>query len=422
MEEFVNYYEILEISRNAELEEIEKRYKEISRKLINLQNSPDDNAQREAAQKSKQLPKAKKVLLDRNERQKYDRQLEEYEKRREQVPFENTQQGVLGSSSELIKKGYELFSSGLVREALEIAKTATARYGEDPNTWALLAEARFRIKDIESSIYEYKRAIDLRPREAKFYHSLGTVYEAAKRNDDALNNYQSAVKYDQSIFYQLNLGDFYGRIDRWNESIDVLERCYTIEPNDPNVITSLTQAYLGRLRKYGSHKTKNDIKNTLQDLDKIMNLSLQANSDNIDSILQMRNNYCNYLKRKFNGSYILGFIGSLICALSSGSGDLIYVRFILIAVLYYLSCCPPKYFITPDMKTFSRWLFKGGAGFVIIFILVSPIAFPILIFLNFIKNYTGGNLFFNDKYLRYAFIQTNYPAFLKNIFIKPNSV
>ena len=429
MNEFINYYELLEISRNAEQSEIEKQYIKVNQKLVRLQNCPDKNAQREAEQKREQLPKAKKILLDRNERQKYDRQLEEYEESRKQVPFENTQQGVLGSGSELIKKGYELFSSGLVKEALEIAKTATARYGEDPNTWALLAEARFRIKDLESSICDYKRAIDLRPRESKFYHSLATVYEAAKRNDDALNNYQTAIKYSQSIFYQLSLGDFYGRTDRWNESVEVLERCYAVESDNPTVISSLQQAYVGRIRKYGSHNTKKDIKKVLQDLDNIENLSLHSNLNNIDFIDQMRKDYCLYLKRKFNGNYTFGCAGSLGFALLSPTfiadvsyNNSIWIKFFMIAALYYFSCHPPRYYGTSNTKKFSATVLQDTAATKLFYILISPIVFPILILLNFINNYTGGNFFFFDKYLRDAFIQTNYPAFLKNIFIKPNSV
>jgi hypothetical protein len=85
----------------------------------------------------------------------------------------------------------------------------------------------------------------------------------------------------------------------------------------------------------------------------------------------------------------------------------------MIAALYYFSCHPPRYYGTSNTKKFSATVLQDTAATKLFYILISPIVFPILIFLNFINNYTGGNFFFFDKYLRDAFIQTNYPAFLK---------
>ena len=91
IEEFVNYYEILEISPTAGQDEIEQQYKAISRRLRSLENHPDLNIQQEATRKSKELPKAKKVLLDPVERQKYNQQLEEYQRRQKQAHSQDAQ-------------------------------------------------------------------------------------------------------------------------------------------------------------------------------------------------------------------------------------------------------------------------------------------------------------------------------------------
>ena len=269
IEEFVNYYDILGISQTAESDEIEQKYRDIGRQLRNQQNHPDDNIQEEAKRKLKELPNAKKVLLDPVERQKYNQKLEEYQRRQQQAPSQDPPNNDIASSSELIKEGYKLFAIGAINAALAVAKQATARYGDDPNTWALLAEARFRTNDTDSAIYEYKRAIDLRPNEPKFHHSLGQVFEKAKQNDYAIIAYNKAIELAPTqIYYALSLGRFLVEIKRWDGSVNILEDCYKRQPDNPQVAEALMIAYDGWIKANGSAKTLEDLKKTLKMIDK----------------------------------------------------------------------------------------------------------------------------------------------------------
>ncbi len=400
-----NYYTILEISRNAQKDEIEQQYKIISRRLRAQQNNPDDNIQEEAKRKLKILPEAKKILLNPAERQRYNKQLEEYESRQQQVPFESYQEENIASSSELIKEGYRLFSSGAISQALEIATKATERFGYDPNTWALLAEATFRKGEFGSAIYEYKRAIKIQPQEAKFHHSLGQVYEKVDRNDDALEEYQNAVKCQPySIFYSLSLGIFYGKMDDWDQSLNIIKLCYDQNPNYPEVADGLVVAYNGWIEKYGSHQNKDEVKSILQMIDKALAISASEELEAIESLQHHRKIYLSYLQRKFNGSYVLGGVGSFASGMliAQAIGDIgLILGFITVLVLYYFSCKPPRYAINENNLN----IIERTHPWILLFFFITTFLIPItpfflLIIANFVRNYTRENRPSNDEYLR----------------------
>lgn len=398
IEEFVNYYDILGISQTAESDEIEQKYRDIGRQLRNQQNHPDDNIQEEAKRKLKELPNAKKVLLDPVERQKYNKKLEEYQRRQQQAPSQDPPNNDIASSSELIKEGYKLFAIGAINAALAVAKQATARYGDDPNTWALLAEARFRTNDTDSAIYEYKRAIDLRPNEPKFHHSLGQVFEKAKQNDYAIIAYNKAIELAPTqIYYALTLGCFLGKLERWDGSVNILEDCYKRQPDNPQVAEALMIAYDGWIKANGSAKTLEDLKKTLKMIDK--SLAINNNSEITDvqeSLLQLKNTYSSYLKRKFNGRPILGAFASL--SYSGNFGEKFFLfGAIGIFVLYYFSCRPPRYICYDEKEKKSKADFaKSGCIGWVLFIM----AFPLVILYNYFNNYTGKNNPSEDEYIR----------------------
>lgn len=383
LEEFVNYYEILEISSTAKSDEIEQQYKAISRRLRSQQNNPDDNIQEEAKRKLKELPKAKKILLDPVERQKYNQQLEEYQRRQQQASSQDSQGNDIASSSELIKEGYRLFGIGAINTALEVAKQATARYGDAPNTWALLAEARFRTNDTDSAIYEYKRAIDLRPKEAKFHNALGQVFEKAKQNDYAIIAYNKAIELAPTqIYYALTLGRFLGKLERWDGSVNILEDCYKRQSNNPEVAEALMIAYDGWIKANGSSKSLECIKSTLKVIDKALVLQNDSETSEVkQSLQQLKNTYSSYLKRKFNGRPLLGAFASLVYARGFSEKYFLFAS-IPIFVLYYFSCRPPRYVLLDEKWKKTQEVNKAGCIGWVIFVF----CFPLYILCNYIGN------------------------------------
>src|SRR5919206_2976639 len=83
--EFIDYYKVLEIDKNATAEEIKKAYRKLARKL-----HPDLNPNdKEANKRFQQINEANEVLSDPEKRKKYDqygenwKHAEEFEKARQ---------------------------------------------------------------------------------------------------------------------------------------------------------------------------------------------------------------------------------------------------------------------------------------------------------------------------------------------------
>lgn len=78
--------------------------------------------------------------------------------------------------------------------------------------------------------------------------NLGWAYAAVGRNDDALRVLREAAA-DNDVSAMNNLGSVLGRVGKWDEAQQVLERAHRRDPDDPNVQSNLGWVYanLGRL-------------------------------------------------------------------------------------------------------------------------------------------------------------------------------
>lgn len=90
MNDFINYYELLGIKKDATMEEIKKAYRIQAKKW-----HPDINKDKEAANITKKLNDAKQILLNEDKRKEYDIYLEEltnpnYEKLKEKNQSKET--------------------------------------------------------------------------------------------------------------------------------------------------------------------------------------------------------------------------------------------------------------------------------------------------------------------------------------------
>ena len=69
----VDYYKLLEISRNASFDEISQAIRKTRRLWNNRANSPDSSIRAEAEQHVREVAEAEKTLLDNAKREAYDR-------------------------------------------------------------------------------------------------------------------------------------------------------------------------------------------------------------------------------------------------------------------------------------------------------------------------------------------------------------
>ena len=103
---------------------------------------------------------------------------------------------------------------------------------ESPVEWPVVELSEQERLDIQANITKYKRVLELNPRNAFAWDTLGGYYKALGQYDDAISSYQKAVSLDSSkAFYFHHLGLVYAAVGRHDDAIDVYERVIQVDPN-----------------------------------------------------------------------------------------------------------------------------------------------------------------------------------------------
>jgi len=236
----INVYNTLKIPPTTSIEEIKKVINREYRVWSNRTNAPQIERRQEAEWMVKLLEEAEKILLNPEKRAKYDHKLKTFSSAEER----HVDEAALRGKGNLVQQGRRLLAEGNIADALYVATKATEKEGNNPEAWALLAQAKFRWGDIEDAIYEYKRAIKLRPNEAEYYFDLGTVYESMEKWKEAHDNYEKATRIKPNVpMYRAAIGSIYVRLEMFDEAIQILEQCVAQEPNNEAYQWFLAIAY-----------------------------------------------------------------------------------------------------------------------------------------------------------------------------------
>ena len=151
----VDYYKILDVAITAKEEEIKGAIKDKRRLWMQKTNAPQLERRQEAEVKVKQIDEAEKILLNSTQRSTYDQKLKTTATKDERTIDENELKG----SENLVEQGWKLLINDEIADAIYVATKATEKQGDNPEAWALLAQAKYRWGEIEDALYEYKKAI-----------------------------------------------------------------------------------------------------------------------------------------------------------------------------------------------------------------------------------------------------------------------
>ncbi len=388
----VNYYKILELSPTAKEDEIKKA---INRELRNWSKRTNDarlERRQEAERMVKYLEEAEAILLDSAKRAQYDTELRSAPTEERQVDDSD-----LAGKADLVQEGWQLLIAGNVADALYVATKATEQAANNSEAWALLAQAKFRWGELEDAIYEYKRAIKLKPNVASYYFDLGSVYETAERWNDAVQQYQRASQIEPATtMYQAAIGILLLKNEKYQESIEILERCRQLEPDNPTYQWYLALAYADSAYEHwtfipedhprvpsGYYATE---KAQVQQAEELVNKAevLKFDDNELAAHIQsVKQNIQAMYARKFYGNWIMtgiyALIGMLVMAMGSAGG----LFFLACAGFYVFASRPPQYklnrkIILGQSPTGTN-LLEGGIWVVIIY--------PIMAVWNFFRNY-----------------------------------
>ncbi|QQG40427.1 MAG: tetratricopeptide repeat protein [Candidatus Levyibacteriota bacterium] len=98
--------------------------------------------------------------------------------------------------------------------------------------------------DLENSVKEFKRAIELKPNYADAYHNLGNAYRDMGRFEDAIKQYEKALSFNPGLWQSYhNIAAIYYSQKSFDRAIDYLQKGITINPQNPNLFVALSIVY-----------------------------------------------------------------------------------------------------------------------------------------------------------------------------------
>ena len=169
-----DYYLLIGIDQTASAEDIKAAISAKRKAEAKGANSSKLERRQEAERIMQLLHDAYSILLDPQKRAKYDQEVKSAPREEREIDESD-----LKGNEDLVALGWQLLIKGEVADALYVATKATEQDASSADAWALLGQSKYRWGETEDAIYEYKRAIKLRPNDAEFYYDLGNVYESA---------------------------------------------------------------------------------------------------------------------------------------------------------------------------------------------------------------------------------------------------
>lgn len=123
-------------------------------------------------------------------------------------------------------------------DTLWISTAKTSPSGQ--NIHNNLGDVYARQGNMEKSVEEFKKAIEINPRYADAYHNLANDYHDMGQIDLAIKNYQKALEFNPNLWqsYQ-NLADIYFNQGDYKKAQDYIQKALAIDPQNKNLQENL---------------------------------------------------------------------------------------------------------------------------------------------------------------------------------------
>lgn len=224
----VNYYELLEITQNADKQTIEQAIRKTRRVWNNRANNPDATIRAEAERHVKEIAEAEKILLDDNKRKEYDIQLS-------QEPQTEVVDQSTSNNIDWEEEFFRAYNCKMNDYAAQIAQREISVHERNGRAWFLYGEALRRSGNISQAIEALKRASLLLDDDG-VYRQLGFAYSEVKQYGDACNAFMTAAKIAPNVAeYHSFAANCLRTIGMITEAIAEAKEAYSINPNDEQV-------------------------------------------------------------------------------------------------------------------------------------------------------------------------------------------
>ncbi|KRG16970.1 J domain-containing protein [Lederbergia galactosidilytica] len=250
-----NFYEILELDRNASEQEIAEKIKTELSKWRKRVNAPDPKKQREASERMELLQAAEGILLNPANRNQYDHELfdtsdqkaaQDYSEPYQQEYYQNS---VEDEVEYLLAETDRLMNQQNYADAIIAARKATELNGNNAYAWGKLALAHYYWGDLQDAIYEINRAINIQPNESGFYYNAYIFH--INRTDidfdacvnlaaEAIEKARKLLPGDPDyIIGSANIAKFRGHTQRGIQLLEELQGRQSLSPHGKEILAQL---------------------------------------------------------------------------------------------------------------------------------------------------------------------------------------
>ena len=159
------------------------------------------------------------------------------------------------SAGEAVHTARQLIAAGNMTGALRSMELYVARHPDQPDALRFLGDLYYRERKFGSAEAEYRKALDIDPRDRETHNRLGTVYAAENRIDDAIAQFDKSLPGISSVGDLVQLHERKGDLPQFRLEV---EQAVEKNPSDADLVIELAQVYaalyhptlaLGRYRR-----------------------------------------------------------------------------------------------------------------------------------------------------------------------------
>ncbi|WJZ03081.1 hypothetical protein [Corynebacterium freiburgense] len=226
----IDFYELLNVDRDAEVKEIEKSLKKqisLWRKRTEVSNL---SVRQEAERRMELLGEAKRILLDQRSKEDYDNELKV--RGVQQVPVVSDQNGTI----DWIEEARQYVENNKYSDALYATQMALNSGISTPELWYLRSRANGGLGEFNDALYEAKRAESSAPNDAKYVHQIADLHMVMENYPAALEAFEKASKIDPSeLFFKTARTVLLSELSQHEEALALARSEYKERPDNEDV-------------------------------------------------------------------------------------------------------------------------------------------------------------------------------------------
>ena len=193
----VNYYTLLEIDETSDEESVSQAIKKARRAWNQRSTHPKQEIRAEAEQKIREIAEAEKILLDKDQRNKYNQKLAS------QVPEPSYSGNAPQGGKNWLELAVQYINSGDYSSAEYAAREATQQQPGNADAWYWKGVASLNLGNMEDANFAIHEAIRINPNNDLYYVELGDLYRTNSKYNEALPFYEKANGLNGNNYYIL---------------------------------------------------------------------------------------------------------------------------------------------------------------------------------------------------------------------------